>query len=141
MCGRFNSKDKKANLSVTPDKASIKTVMEFVGNIMEEWEAPMKVANKVQIAVDEIFSNIVYYSQAKNAALTVTKSGEELWLLFEDDGIPYDPTTAKEPDVMLSADEREVGGLGIFMVKKMSSNIRYKNTDGKNVLTVVFGME
>lgn len=141
LCVRFNSKDKKANLSVTPDKASIKTVMEFVGNIMEEWEAPMKVANKVQIAVDEIFSNIVYYSQAKNAALTVTKSGEELWLLFEDDGIPYDPTTAKEPDVMLSADEREVGGLGIFMVKKMSSNIRYKNTDGKNVLTVVFGME
>lgn len=141
LCVRFNSKDKKANLSVTPDKASIKTVMEFVGNIMEEWEAPMKVANKVQIAVDEIFSNIVYYSQAKNAALTVTKNGEELWLLFEDDGIPYDPTTAKEPDVMLSADEREVGGLGIFMVKKMSSNIRYKNTDGKNVLTVVFGME
>ena len=141
LCVRFNSKDKKANLSVTPDKASIKTVMEFVGTIMEEWAAPMKVANKVQIAVDEIFSNIVYYSQAKNAALTVTKSGEELWLLFEDDGIPYDPTTAKEPDVMLSADEREVGGLGIFMVKKMSSNIRYKNTDGKNVLTVVFGME
>lgn len=141
LCVKFNAKDKCSDISVLPDKDSIKTVTEFMESTLEEWEAPMKVANKVQIAVDEIYSNIVYYSQAKNAKITVTGSDEKLSLLFEDDGIPYDPTTAKEPDVTLSAEEREIGGLGIFMVKKMAADIHYENTDGKNRLTVVFGVK
>ena len=141
LCIEFSGKDKKTDISVTPDKYSIKTVTEFMERTLEEWEVPMKVANKVQIAVDEIYSNIVYYSQAKNAKITVTGSDEKLSLLFEDDGTPYDPTTAKEPDVTLSAEEREIGGLGIFMVKKMAADIHYENTDGKNRLTVVFGVK
>lgn len=141
LCIEFSGKDKKTDISVTPDKDSIKTVTEFMESTLEEWKVPMKVANKVQIAVDEIYSNIVYYSGATNAKITVTASDEKLSLLFEDDGTPYDPTTAKEPDVTLSAEERDVGGLGIFMVKKMAASIHYENTDGKNVLTVVFGMK
>lgn len=141
LCIEFNPKEKRSDISVTPDKDSIKTVTEFIESTLEEWEVPMKVANKVQIAVDEIYSNIVYYSGATNAKITVTASDEKLSLLFEDDGTPYDPTTAKEPDVTLSAEERDVGGLGIFMVKKMAASIHYENTDGKNVLTVVFGMK
>ena len=141
LCVKFNAKEKCSDISVLPDKDSIKTVTEFIESTLEEWEAPMKVANKVQIAVDEIYSNIVYYSQSKNAKITVTASDEKLSLLFEDDGIPYDPTTAKEPDVTLSAEEREIGGLGIFMVKKMAADIHYENTDGKNRLTVVFGVK
>lgn len=141
LCVKFNAKDKCSDISVLPDKDSIKTVTEFMESTLEEWEAPIKVANKVQIAIDEIYSNIVYYSGAKNAKITVTTSDEKLSLLFEDDGIPYDPTTAKEPDVTLSAEEREIGGLGIFMVKKMAADIHYENTDGKNRLTVVFGVK
>ena len=141
LCVKFNTKDQRSDISVTPDKDSIKTVTEFMESTLEEWKVPMKVANKVQIAVDEIYSNIVYYSGATNAKITVTASDEKLSLLFEDDGTPYDPTTAKEPDVTLSAEERDVGGLGIFMVKKMAASIHYENTDGKNVLTVVFGMK
>lgn len=141
LCIEFSGKDKKTDISVTPDKDSIKTVTEFMKRTLEEWEVPMKVAGKVQIAIDEIYSNIVYYSGAKNAMITVTASDEKLSLLFEDDGIPYDPTTAKEPDITLSAEERDIGGLGIFMVKKMAASIHYENTDGKNVLTVVFGMK
>ena len=140
LCVRFNPKDKRSDISVLPDQDSIKTVTEFTESTLEEWKVPMRVANKVQIAVDEIYSNIVYYSQAKNARITVTVSDEKLSLLFEDDGIPYDPTT-KEPDVTLSAEERDIGGLGIFMVKKMAANIHYENTDGKNILTVVFGVK
>ena len=141
LCVKFNAKDKCSDISVTPDKDSIKTVTEFMESTLEEWKAPMKVANKVQIAVDEIYSNIVYYSGATNAKITVTGSDEKLSLLFEDDGTPYDPTTAKEPDVTLSAEERDIGGLGIFMVKKMAADIHYENTDGKNRLTVVFGVK
>ena len=141
LCVRFNPKDKKSDISVTPDKDSIKTVMKFIENTLEEWKVPMKVANKVQIAFDEIYSNIVYYSGAKNARITVMESDEKLSLLFEDDGKPYDPTTAKEPDITLSSEEREIGGLGIFLVKKTAAHINYENTDGKNMLTVVFGVK
>ena len=62
LCLKFNPKEKRSDISVTPDKDSIKTVTEFMESTLEEWEVPMKVANKVQIAVDEIYSNIVYYS-------------------------------------------------------------------------------
>ena len=89
LCIKYNPKGKSADISVTPDQDSIKTVTEFMESTLEEWKVPMKVANKVQIAVDEIYSNIVYYSQAKNAKITVTGSDEKLSLLFEDDGIPY----------------------------------------------------
>lgn len=132
---------KTADISAFPDTDSIKKVAEFMENTLEAWDVPMKTANKAQIAVDEIYSNIVYYSKAKNAGLTVSKSGGMLTLLFEDDGIPYDPTKAKEPDVTLSAQEREIGGLGIFMVRKLAEDIRYEHTDGKNVLTVRFCIE
>ena len=141
LCIKFNGKSQKAKLSVTPERNSIPTVMEFIEKTLDEWQVPIKSAGKIQIAVDEIFSNIVYYSGAKAAEITVTKCGVELLLLFEDDGKPYDPTTAKEPDVKLSAEEREIGGLGIFMVKKMAANIHYENTDGMNRLTVSFEMK
>lgn len=141
LCIEFKGEDKRADISIFPDKDSVKTVTQFIENILEKWEVPMKTSNKVQVSADELYSNIVYYSGAKNAKLTVTGNDEKLTLLFEDDGVPYDPTTAKEPDITLSAEEREIGGLGIFMVKKMASDIHYENTDGKNKLTVVFRMK
>ncbi len=141
LCVKFNQKNKRAEISGVPDKASIKTITEFIENTLKEWEVPMKVANKVQLAVDEIYSNIVYYSQAKNAGITVTGNEKKLSLLFEDDGIPYDPTTAQEPDVTLAVEERDIGGLGIFMVKKLASDIQYENAMGKNKLTVVFDVK
>ena len=99
-------------------------------------------AHKAQIAVDEIYSNIVYYSGAREATLTLQKEEEgQLTLIFEDDGVPYNPTTAKEPDVTLSAEEREIGGLGIFMVKKLATALDYRRTDGRNLLTVLFGLD
>ena len=141
LCVKFNQKDKRAEISGVPDKVSIKTITEFIENTLKEWEVPMKVANKVQLAVDEIYSNIVYYSQAKNAGITLTGNEKKLSLLFEDDGIPYDPTTAQEPDVTLTVEERDIGGLGIFMVKKLASDIQYENAMGKNKLTVVFDVK
>ena len=98
----------------------------------------MKLANRAQIAMDEIYSNIVYYSKAKNAAVTVSQEENGLILTFEDDGTPYDPTTAKEPDVTLPGEDREAGGLGIFMVKKMAAEMRYERVRDKNKLTVSF---
>ena len=138
LCIKLNPDAHRAEKTLTPDKASVETAAAFLADTLEAWEVPMKLAGKAQIAVDEIYSNIVYYSSATTATVTVTDDGERLTVRFADDGKPYDPTTAKEPDITLSAEEREIGGLGIFMVKKMAAELRYRYEDGKNILDVGF---
>ena len=136
LCIEFKGSGRKAEISLTPDAESVKTVAEFLDTTLEAWEIPMKVVSKLQIAADEIYSNIVRYSQAKNAKVTAVQNGTVLSLRFEDDGKPYDPTTAAEPDITASAEQREIGGLGIFMARKMMDNMNYMYKDGYNVLTL-----
>lgn len=137
LCIEFKGSGRKAEISLTPDAESVKTVAEFLDNTLEAWEIPMKVVSKLQIVADEIYSNIVRYSQAKNAKVTAVQNGTVLSLRFEDDGKPYDPTTAAEPDITASAEEREIGGLGIFVVRNMMDSMDYKYKDGHNVLTLL----
>lgn len=138
LCVKLNPVEKEEKISVTPDQSSIETVADFLSATLEKWETPVKLANKAKIAVDEIYSNVVYYSGATTAEIILTEKGERLEIRFEDDGKPYDPTTAKEPNITLSAEEREIGGLGIFMVKRMAAEIDYKYQNGKNVLVIGF---
>lgn len=141
LCIEFKGNGRKAEISLTPDAESVKTVAEFLDTTLEAWEIPMKVVSKLQIVADEICSNIVRYSQAKNAKVTAVQNGTVLSLRFEDDGKPYDPTTAAEPDITASAEEREIGGLGIFIVRNMMDSMDYKYKDGHNVLTLLLATE
>ena len=141
LCIEFKGNGRKAEISLTPDAESVKTVAEFLDTTLEAWEIPMKVVSKLQIVADEIYSNIVRYSQAKNAKVTAVQNGTVLSLRFEDDGKPYDPTTAVEPDITASAEEREIGGLGIFMVRNMMDSMDYRYKDGHNVLTLLLATE
>lgn len=93
---------------------------------------------KPQIILDEIVSNIVRCSGAKSFSVTYAEqeSGETV-MTFTDDGAPFDPTTeAPAPDIAAPTTDRQIGGLGIFMVKKMSKKIEYRRADAKNVLQV-----
>ena len=93
---------------------------------------------KPAIVLDEIASNIVRCSGAGGFTLGLDKAGDSLTMVFSDDGVAFDPTQdAAIPDVSLSADERGIGGLGIFMVKKMSKSVSYVRQGEGNVLTVV----
>ena len=141
LCIEFKGNGRKAEISLTPDAESVKKVAEFLDTTLEAWEIPMKVVSKLQIVADEIYSNIVRYSQAKNAKVTAVQNGTVLSLRFEDDGKPYDPTTAAEPDITASAEEREIGGLGIFIVRNMMDSMDYKYKDGHNVLTLLLATE
>ena len=141
LCIEFKGNGRKAEISLTPDAESVKTVAEFLDTTLEAWEIPMKVVSKLQIVADEIYSNIVRYSQAKNAKVIAVQNGTVLSLRFEDDGKPYDPTTAAEPDITASAEEREIGGLGIFIVRNMMDSMDYRYKDGHNVLTLLLATE
>ncbi len=97
-----------------------------------------KTKSSLMVAMDEIASNIVRYSGAKEFSVAIELADDPpvVRLVFSDEGRPYNPLAKSDPDVTLSAEEREVGGLGIFMVKKMMDEISYSHEDGRNVLVI-----
>ena len=99
---------------------------------------PARARTQLLIAADEIFSNIVRYSGATSWSLTVelTHHPEGVRLVFTDDGKPFDPLVHRDPDTTLCAEKREIGGLGILIVKKTMSPVTYKRRNGKNILTM-----
>ncbi|MBR0068414.1 MAG: SpoIIE family protein phosphatase, partial [Kiritimatiellae bacterium] len=99
---------------------------------------PAKAKNKLLVAADEIFANIVRYSGATRWSLSVvlTHNPEGVRLVISDDGKPFDPLIHRDPDTTLSAAEREVGGLGILIVKKTMSPVTYRRRNGNNILTI-----
>lgn len=90
------------------------------------------------VVLDEVASNIVRCSGASGFTLGLDRTEDALTMVFSDDGVAFDPTRdAVVPDVAAALDDRGIGGLGIFMVKKMSKSVEYVRQDGKNVLTIV----
>ena len=135
MCVRLNEIENKM-LSVNPTMETVSQVAAFVEEHLEKFDVPMKISTKLMVAVDEIYSNIVRYSGASEAQVRIIKETDTLRLIFGDNGKPYNPLDAKEPDVTASAEDRAIGGLGIFMVRKMMDHVEYMYKDGQNVLTL-----
>lgn len=123
-------------LKLTPTLESIEQVTAFVEQELEKAGIPLKVIVQMNIAVDEIFSNIARYSGADDATVGVTAKDGCITLRFADNGSPYDPTEKPDPNTSLSAEERNIGGLGIFMVKKSMDTVEYEYQDGFNILTL-----
>ena len=128
------------SITVIADDKSMIPVSEFAKSLTEKLAVVPKVANKVSIAVDEIYSNIVNYSGADLATISYEIKDGRLYITFTDDGIPYNPLEAEEPDITLSAEERKIGGLGIFMVKKMTESMEYTYEDEKNILKLIIAL-
>ena len=124
------------SMHVVPELESIPRVCEFLEHMLEEQGAPMKVITQVNIAADEILSNIARYSGAAAATVDCKMMAGRVVIRFMDDGSPFDPTTQPEPNITLSAAERESGGLGIFMVKKSMDRVSYEYANGQNILTI-----
>ena len=126
-------------LTVEATVDNLNKVTSFVEEALEESGSPMKAQMQINIAIDEIFSNISYYAYQPNTGdvtvqLEISEEPAEVTITFIDQGIPYDPLSQEEPDTTLSADERKIGGLGIFMVKKSMDDLSYEYKDGKNIL-------
>ncbi|MBR1407940.1 MAG: SpoIIE family protein phosphatase [Clostridia bacterium] len=118
---------------------NIDKLMVFVDGTLEEMGCSMKAQMQIDVAVDEVFSNIAQYAYPQgggDATLSIRAEGNQAVLTFTDSGIPYNPLSAEEPDVTLSADERPIGGLGIFLVRKTMDDVAYRYEDGCNVLTI-----
>ena len=127
-------------LKVKADTTELDNVLSFADAILEELGCSVKAQMQIDIAIEEIFVNIAHYAypEAEGEAVISVDSGEgpSVTITFEDEGIPYDPLKNEDPDITLSADDRPIGGLGIFMVKKSMDEVSYEYKDGKNRLTI-----
>lgn len=111
-------------------------VLDFIDAILDEYDCPMKITTQINIAAEEIFVNIAHYSGSDEAKISVGKSGDMAEITFTDSGTPYDPLARPDPDVTLPAEDRSIGGLGIYIVKKSMDAVRYEYIDGHNVFTM-----
>ncbi len=121
---------------------NLNQVLAFVDGVLEEMDCPLRVQMQIDVAVEEVFVNIASYAYAPGIGdATIQVETEQdppsLSVTFLDSGVPYDPLKKPDPDVTLSAEERQIGGLGIYMVKKSMDDMRYAYRDGQNVLTII----
>ena len=128
-------------LTINATVESIPEVTAFVDGQLEALDCPIKAQMQIDIAIDELFSNIAHYAYTPDVGsatvrVEVTQEPLAVIITFIDGGVPYDPLTAADPDITLSAQERQVGGLGIYMVKKSMDEITYEYKDGKNILSI-----
>lgn len=114
-------------------------VLEFVDGLLEERNCTMKAQLELDIAVEELFVNIASYAyRPKEGPVTIQVSfeGNIVSIVFIDEGKPYNPWQKSDPDITLSAEERQIGGLGIYLVKNTMNQVDYRYENEKNILTI-----
>ena len=130
-----------AELNLLAALENLDQVLDFVNRHLETYQCPMKAQMQIDIAIDELFSNIAHYAYTPDTGeatvrVEVTESPLAVIITFIDHGVPYDPLAKEDPDTTLSAEERQIGGLGIYMVKKSMDEIAYRYQDGQNILMI-----
>ncbi len=132
-------------IMVDAEVSELDKVLDFVSEYLEELGCNMSFVVKMGVACDEIFMNISSYAYPHKSSgnkgyariiISQNESLDSIQIMFRDNGIPYDPLKSTDPDVTLNAEERDVGGLGIFMVKKFTDTIMYERDGDENVLII-----
>lgn len=126
-------------------RENLDQVTSFISEKLESWDCPMRAQMQLEVAVEELFVNIASYAYPEKQGTedhgTVDLSIDLLpdrmtEIVFKDSGIPYDPLKRPDPDVTKPAEEREIGGLGVFLVKKTMDEVEYRYENGQNILTI-----
>lgn len=128
-------------LTLLATTENIDRVIDFVNEELENNSCPLKTKLTLDVAIDEIFANIANYAYAPNTGevtikVEFTENPKGCAITFIDGGTPYDPLKKDDPNVKLSAVEREIGGLGVFIVKKSMDNVEYEYKNNKNILKI-----
>ena len=120
---------------------NIEKVTAFVDEQLAQLNCPLKAQMQIDIAIDELFGNIAHYAYNPKTGpatvrIDVLQDPLSVVVTFIDNGKAYDPLAREDPDISLTAQEREIGGLGIYMVKKSMDEISYQYKDGQNILRI-----
>ena len=120
---------------------ALSDVLGFVDQILESYECPMKIQTAICVAIEEVFVNVAHYAYDggegdMTLGISLDEKTHSVTFRMTDKGIPFDPLNKPDPDITLSAEDREIGGLGIFIAKKTMDTIIYAYENGENVLTM-----
>ena len=121
---------------------ALSDVLGFVDQTLEGYECPMKVQTAICVAIEEVFVNVAHYAYGGgegDMTLSIGFEEESRTITFQmaDKGVPFDPLKKPDPDITLSAEDREIGGLGIFITKKTMDTVTYAYENGENILTMM----
>lgn len=135
----------KRQLKIKAELSQLDTVLGFLEETLKEAQCPRKVITQICISAEEIFVNIANYAYPDPGGdcvleLSVEQTGEagsQMILCIADSGAKFDPLAKEDPDITLSAEERDIGGLGIWMVKQSMDRVEYRYENQQNILTLV----
>ena len=121
---------------------NIEKATDFINGILENAGCSMRAQIQMAVALDELMSNVARYAYKSgngdvSVSLEILEDPRRAVLTITDEGVPYNPLEKEDPDVSLSAEERSIGGLGIFIVKRSMDEMTYDYKDGKNIVTIV----
>jgi anti-sigma regulatory factor (Ser/Thr protein kinase) len=112
-----------------------------IEELSEKWKLPMALTMNLNLVLEEAVSNVIFYAfkDQEKHEINISFLLEENILTIEisDEGTPFDPTAFKKPDLSLPAEERPIGGLGIFLITKNMDSVKYARNDNKNILTLI----
>lgn len=133
-------------LTVKATIENVGVVTEFVNEQLERLGCPIRAQMQVDVAIDELFGNIAQYAYHPGVGpatvrVETTENPLAVMITFIDNGVKYDPLAKEDPDITLSIEDREIGGLGIYMVKKTMDSISYEYKDGQNILRIKKNIE
>ena len=127
---------------VDADIQNLPAIIDYIDELLDKNNATIAAKSQIDVAVDEMFSNIAFYAYPKGlpgkvkVSVIMSKDNEEMTIIFEDRGKPFDPLKKADPNTSLSLEEKSIGGLGIFIVKKTMDFVGYENVNGHNILTL-----
>lgn len=132
----------KDTLTLHNDINEVPLLGEWVELMGEKYELPMPAVFQLNLALEEAVVNVMNYAYPGEEGmfvwLSIENDGEGIKLVLEDEGVEFDPTVSDDPDLTLSAEERPIGGLGIFLVKNIMKDVKYERCGNRNVLTMIF---
>lgn len=138
MCLKVSSTDNKDKfIARTATNSNLPDVFNFIEQNLKEKKLPTKFINEFSIISDELLNNIVSYSQANELSVKMHFESDRVIVTYCDNGIPFNPETMQSPDITIPLEQRKKGGLGIFIVHKLTSESHYEYLDGKNIYTAI----
>ena len=134
--------ERMTNKTFPAKTESLSDVLGFVEETLEGFECPMKIQTAICVAIEEVFVNVAHYAYPESVGdmtlrIDLDEVSRTITFRMTDKGVPFDPLKKPDPDITLSAEEREIGGLGIFIAKKTMDSLSYAYENGENILTMI----
>ena len=132
------SKPIKYKLSVSNQLSELGNIHSTLEKLINDWDIPLQFGMPLNLAIEEAFTNVVNYAyhdhEQRLIDIEFVRTENQIEIIITDNGFPYDPTQNADPRTDLPLEERPIGGLGIFLIKKLMDDVQYQRHSDKNIL-------